>query len=239
MKSKIILMLSVIMGMTSCNVYHETSPAQVYNMGAASPTDEINITESLFNDKEAKISEENIQKILNGKYALPQSLRVAIVNIENVQTKRYYWDNEDYLSARQKYLDIMINNLQSQTRVQTVSLIPEILLPAPATFTGIREAAVRIQADIVIVYSVNGGLYSKYKLFSAEKYKAFATTQLLVMDVRTGLVPFTEVSTKSYESQKEKSDFNDDEARRRVQEQAVTQTLDVICQSINRFLSKQ
>ena len=40
------------------------------------------ITQSLFNDKAATISEENIQRVLDGSYRLPQQLRVAMVLLE-------------------------------------------------------------------------------------------------------------------------------------------------------------
>jgi len=202
------------------------------------PDDEI--TQSLFTDKNATISEDNIQILLDGYSFLPEKLRVAVVNVDNkpLVNRRYAWNDEDYLSSRQKYLSAMTTNLEAQDRVQKVTLIPDMMIPASPSFTTIREAAVRMQADVVLVYSIRGGLYSKYKAFSADEYKAFATTQVMIMDVRTGLVPFTTVVTDDYLSKKEKSDFNDAEAQRRVQEEAVLQTLTRVCMDINTFLGK-
>lgn len=237
------LFISAII-MSSCISMKETSP--YYGQGAVVTGYGINnmpdddITQSLFDDKDAKISEENIQKILDGKYSLPQRLRVAVVNIDNgpLIRKRYAWNDEDYLSSRQRYLATMTSNLETQSRVDKVTLIPDIMMSSAPTFTSIREAAVRMQADVVLVYSIKGGMYSKYKMFAADEYKAFATTQILIMDVRTGLVPFTTVVTEDYMSKKEKSDFNDSEAEKRTQEEAVQRTLEKVCTGINSFLSK-
>src|SRR5690242_19545317 len=66
------------------------------------------ITQSLFNDKASMISEENIQKILDGNYKMPQQLRVAIVRLEPSSQLRAYYLNrndEEYLKTQQSYLD--------------------------------------------------------------------------------------------------------------------------------------
>ena len=160
------------------------------------------------------------------------------MNLENGQLikRQYSWNDEDYLSSRQRYLTAMTSNLEQQERMNKVTLIPDIMLASNPTFTSIREAAVRLQADVVLVYSIKGGTYSKYKVFSADEYKAFATTQILIMDVRTGLVPFTTVITRDYTSKKQKNDFNNSEAEKRTQEEAVALTLKEVCESINTFL---
>jgi len=243
MKKIVFVFLSVSVVMSSCvSMKENTLPiydqVPVTGYGVMSPDDDI--TRSLFDDRDAKISEENIQKILDGKYSLPQRMRVAVVNIENGQLikRRYAWNDEDYLSSRQRYLTTMTTNMEKQQRVDKVTLIPDIMMATVPTFTSIREAAVRMQADIVLVYSIKGGTYSKYKMFSADEYKAFATTQALIMDVRTGLVPFTTVITEDYMSNKQKSDFNNDEAEKRTQEEAVMRALEKVCNDINSFLNK-
>lgn len=238
MKKTILLSLLIIGFVTSCNTVREIPPSATSQVvtGYGVETQTEDITQSLFSDKDATISEENIQRILNGKYTLPQKIRVAIVNLENVQYRRSYWNNEDYLSSREKYLNIITDNLKKHPRIESVSLIPQIMLPDYPTFSSIREGAVRMQADVVLIYSISGGIYSKYKLFKANEYKSFATAQMLMMDVRTGLVPFTRVISKDSQANKEKSDFNEDEALRRVQESSVLLTLEEICGDINVFL---
>ena len=198
------------------------------------------IIQSLFNDKASTISEEGIQKILDGTYRLPQQLRVAIVRIENNQQKRYYyWNDEDYLKTQQSYLDLFEDKFKHSTRVTKVSIIPDLLISKTPSFTNIREAAVRLQADVVVIYSISGDIYSKYKFFTKPDIKAFATTQLIILDVRTGLIPFSTIVTKDVVSQKKKEELDNSEAKNRIQNEAVLLTINEIAQKIAAFLTEK
>ncbi len=198
------------------------------------------ITESLFNDKTATISEENIQKILDGSYSLPQNIRTAIVKLKSTQNKRnYYWNDEHYLKSQQEYLDLFNSKLKQSERVTKVYKIPDLLIPRNPTFTDIREAAVRTQSDMVVIYFINSDLYLKYKMFSKNEIKAFATIQLVIMDVRTGLIPFSTIVTKEYQSKRQKNELNDTEAANRIKKEAVLLTIEEVGKKINEFLSNE
>jgi hypothetical protein len=110
------------------------------------------ITQSLFNDRSSTISEENIQKILDGTYRLPKQVRVAMVRLEPTAQQRRtywnYWNDEQYLKTQQSYLDLFSAKLQQSARVTSLSIIPDLLISRTPTFTSIREAAVRMQADV-------------------------------------------------------------------------------------------
>lgn len=196
------------------------------------------ITQSLFTDKAATISEEGAQKILDGSYRLPQKIRVAVVKLESAQQRRSWWSDEEYLKTQQSYLDLFTEKLKASARVTKLTVIPDLLLSKTPSFTQIREAALRMQADAVVVYAINGDLYANYKLFGKTDIKAFATTQLIVMDVRTGLVPFSTVVTKDFLSQKKKEELTEDEARRRIQHEAVLLTIGDSGSQLAAFLQK-
>jgi len=104
------------------------------------------------------------------------------------------------------------------------------------SFTNIREAAIRTQSDIVVVYSISSDIYSKYKMFSKTDIKAFATTQLIIMDVKTGLIPFTTIVTKDVQSKKQENELNDSEAVNRTKNEAVLSTINEIGEQMNDFL---
>ena len=233
------LSIIVIISITSC-----TTPKQlVTNSGLDNPGNDTLITQSLFNDKTSTISEENIQKILDGNYNLPQQLRVAIVRLENVlQSRRYYWNywsDEQYLKTQQSYLDLFSEKFKQSSRVINFSIIPNLLISHSPSFTNIREAAVRMQADIVVVYSITSDIYSKYKFFSKPDIKAFATTQLIILDIRTGLIPFSVIATRDILSQKKKEEVDNSEATNRIQNEAVLMTIQDIGQKITEFLNKK
>jgi len=230
------LLIIVIALLTSCTTTRPLSN----NSGTDYPSGDTLITQSLFNDRSSTISEDNIQKILDGTYKLSQQLRVAIVRLDNTTLqKRYYWSDEQYLKTQQSYLDLFSEKFKQSSRVTNLSIIPDLLISKSPSFTNIREAAVRMQADVVVVYSITSDIYSKYKLFSKPDIKAFATTQLIVLDIRTGLIPFSTIVTKDALSQKKKEELDNSEAASRIQNEAVLLTINDIGQRITEFLNKK
>jgi len=188
-----LLFIALLFG--SCGV-HPVASGAADNVGG-----DTTIVESLFNDKSSSISEENIQRLLDGTYQLPASLRIAIVRLETSKQRRYFWNDEYFQKSQQSYLDSFTVRLRSSPRVASVSVAPSIMMPSTPSFTSIREAAVRMQCNMVLVYSISGDYYSRYKVFKSPDMKAFATTELLLMDVRTvlneaALATISEVGTK-------------------------------------------
>ena len=210
-------------------------------IGQAGPAQEVQgqdtlILQSLFNDKSSNISEENIQKILDGNYRLPASLRIAVVRLDGSKQQRYWWNDESFVKTQQSYLDSFATLLRSSPRVVTIASIPDIIISKSPSFTNIREAAVRMQCDMVLVYSITGDIYSRYKAFSSPDIKAFATTELILMDVRTGLIPFSSTVTRDYFSKKTKEDLDLSQTRNRVLNEAALVTIHETGQRIVRFL---
>ncbi|WP_046755672.1 hypothetical protein [Kordia jejudonensis] len=230
--------LLVLFTFTSCAVGTQVGQNSGYP-SQASYEAETPITKSLFNDRSATISEENIQRILDGNYTLPQNLRVSLVKLESTQTQQYYYrNNEAYLKSQQEYLDLFTSKFGESDRVTKVSQIPDILISNNPTFTNIREAAVRTQSDIVVIYAINSDLYARYKLFSKSDIKAFATTQLIILDVRTGLIPFSTIITKEFQSKRQQNELNEAEAANRIKNEAILLTINEIGKQINSFLKK-
>lgn len=232
----LIAFISTVVAITSC----DTTRQMANPVNQASLSQDTFIIQSLFNDRSSTITEEGIRQILDGKYQLPQQLRVAIVRLDNNrQSRSLYWNDEEYLKTQQSYLDLFEDKFKKSSRVKKVAIIPDLLISKSPSFTTIREAAVRLQADIVVVYSISGDIYSRYKLFSKSDIKAFATTQLIMLDVRTGLIPFSTIVTKDTISQKRKEELDYPEARNRIQHEAVLLTINEIGQKISAFLSGQ
>ena len=194
------------------------------------------ITQSLFNDKNTSITEENIQKILDGSVKIPEKLRVAVIRLDQ-QERRYYWNNEEYQKMNQAYMDLITGKLKNSGRITKASSVPDLLISKPLTYTAIREAAVRMQADVAVIFTITTDTYSKYKLLSKADFKCFANTQLVILDIRTGLILFTSVVTKDAMGQKKENELDNSEALKRIQHEAALLTLDDIGQKVNEFLA--
>jgi hypothetical protein len=196
------------------------------------------ITESLFNEKDRTLSEENIQKLLDGKLNLPDTLRIALFRYG--MTNRYYskfynFADENLVKSQQSYVDTLMSSLKDNRRVQSVHPIPSLMLSSSPTMTQLRETSVRMLSDLLIVYSNTSDIYYKYKVFKKDEAKAFATTEVLIMDIRTGLIPFSTVITKDFLT-KTLKDETIDEARKRAEKEAIVLTLIEAGQRVNGFL---
>lgn len=196
------------------------------------------ITESLFNDKDRTLSESDIQKLLEGRLKLPDTLRLAVFKTgmnNHFYNKFYFQADENSVKAQQSYIDTLVAGLKYNTRVESVHPIPSLMLSANPTITQLRETSVRLLSDLLIVYSTTSDIYYKFKAFKKNETKAFATTEVFLMDIRTGLVPFSTVVTKDYYTKVIK-DESQDETRKRAEREAVILTLVEIGKQIDTFL---
>jgi hypothetical protein len=50
-----------------------------------------------------------------------------------------------------------------------------------------------MQADLLLVFRVSSDTYTQYRAFAKDKVKAYSTCEMVLLDIRTGLVPFTRV----------------------------------------------
>jgi hypothetical protein len=200
------------------------------------------ITESLFNDKDRTLSEENIKTLLDGKLILPDTLRVAVFKVgmnnhfySNMLYSRNY---EVSIKGQQNLFDSLAASLKQNARIEQVHSIPTMMLSTYPNITQLREASVRLQSDILIVYSTTSDIYYHQKIIKKDEIKAFATTELFVLDVRTSLIPFSTVVTKDYIAKEIKGELNA-ETRKRAEQEATLQTLMEIGEQVKKFLNKR
>ena len=107
----------------------------------------------------------------------------------------------------------------------------------PNIFT-LRESAVRLQADLFLVFSINSDIYYRYKAFKKDEAKAYATAEALLMDVRTGIIPYSEIVTHEKQVTKDNTlDLTNQDTQKRAENGAIQLTLEDLSTRLNRFLS--
>jgi hypothetical protein len=184
------------------------------------------ITQSLFDSKDRTISEADIQRILDGKIVPPDTLRVAVYKFSGRITRRYSerhypWADEDRLKIEQRILDTLITALRQSKRVQKVIVMPVLVTGYQPNIQQLREAAVRLQADMALIFTLESDLYQQYRAFKKDDVKAYATCESVLMDIRTGIIPHADVVTREAYGEKTAADLTLDDMRRRVQNSAV------------------
>jgi len=199
------------------------------------------ITQSLFSDKESTISEADIQRLLNGKIELPDTVRIAILNMNSTHSNynRYAWNNEEEMQTKRNQFELLKSKLESTGRTKKVFLLPKLMTKSNPTLTQLRESAVRMQADLLLIFHIKSDLYYKYKMFKKNEVKAFATCESLLMDIRTGVIPFSDVLTHDVLKKKEDEDFNNDELRKRAIQEASQMTLESLGNDLIDFFKNE
>jgi len=186
------------------------------------------ITQSLFDEKDRTITEENIQRLLNGKLVLPDTVRIAIHQYSRSPINRYYynyWSDEDFLKTQQAFVNVIVNSIAKSHRVKKIILIPGMMITSKPTITTLRETAVRLQSDLLLVFSITSDIYYKYRFLNKDEAKAYATTEFMLLDTRTGLVPYAQIVTKDFLTKKTDEDINLEELRKRAEKTAIIQSL--------------
>ena len=199
------------------------------------------LTESLFDYKDRTLSEEDIRRILDGKIAVRDSLRLAVFSFGGSMARygAWNWYDEESLKNQQQLLDTLTYTLTRSPRMEKVILLPTLVTGYKPTIHQLRESAVRVQADMLLVYSLHSDVFQKYRVFKKDEVKAFATCETVLLDIRTGVIPHTNMVTKSAQSIKEKDDFTTEELQKRALQQA---TLDALLETGNKvtaFLNEQ
>jgi hypothetical protein len=228
MKKHLFLLLILALSLSNCS-YRRAMQSELREP----------ITESLFADKDRTLSEENIQKLLDGKLLLPDTLRIALFRygMNNRSYSRFMnFADENAVKSQQSYIDTLVAGLKDNKRVKNVHPIPSLMLSSSPTITQLRETSVRLLSDLLIVYSSTSDIYYKYKAFKKDEAKAFATTEVLIMDIRTGLIPFSTTITKDFLT-KTLPDETIEETRKRAEKEAVILTLVETGTRIDTFIA--
>jgi hypothetical protein len=199
---------------------------------------------SLFPSDKSVLGEEAIQRILTSKFEMPKTIKVALFRLQDTQQERAiryygygYWRSEEYLKIQQTYIETLSSEISKSDRVIEVASIPSVLTPKEPSLPIIRETAVRLQADTIMVLKLTTDVYEKYRLFQSSQAKAFCTCEGFLFDVRSGLIPFSRIITKDYLATEEKNDANFTETMVRAQKEAALLALKALGQETVTFLA--
>ena len=198
------------------------------------------IATSLFSSDQAILGDEAVERILSSKLELPAKAKVALMKFPDADGSRYYgsyyWRDEEYLKLQQVQVDTLSKALLASDQIVEVTPLPSLLTPRQLSIPILREAAVRMQADLLLVFRVSSDTYSQYRAFTKDKVKAYSTCELVLLDVRTGLVPFTRVVSRERVELKQPTDFDLTETMRRAEQAAAAEALKIAAEDLVTFI---
>jgi hypothetical protein len=196
------------------------------------------IATSLFPSDQAVLGDEAVARILSSKLELPVKAKLAVMQFPDVEAweSRYYWRDERYLKLQQAHVDTLSRELLASDQIMEVTPLPSLMTPRQVSIPILREAAVRMQADMLLVYRVGTDTFSQSRLFTKDKVKAYSTCEVVLLDVRTGLVPFTRVVSRERLEAKQPADFDLSETMRRAEELSSADALKAAAEDLVSFI---
>lgn len=225
----LLVCMLVVVGCT-VPVSTSTRPAAYYDLNSSEAA-----TASLFSGDEAVLSDEAIGRILEFDYSPPSLGRVALMPFGREVWSE--WSEELALASSRMRTDVL-GQLVSSPRVYDASYLPSILIPDQKTVPHLREAAARYQADLLLVYRSYCRSFERYRLFGADRSKAYCGVEAVLLDTRTGLVPFTSVALESYEATENEVDINFRETVLKAQLNATADALAGVVNEIVIYLNE-
>lgn len=228
MSAVCVLLLPVL----GCDAVKSTRPDY---MSSADYQERQAASASLFASDNEVLHGETIEKILDVKVTIPKQARVAILHFG--RRGPWGWWSEELAELNEDLQKGMIETLQGCPRVSDASLLPSLMMPGRQTIPHLRAAAARYQADLLLVYRSQGRVFDKQRLLRPDQVRARCVVEAILLDVRTGLVPFASVAAQTYETEKAKQDYGFDETTAKAELKAVSLALTKIGTDLAKFLA--
>lgn len=141
---------------------------------------------SLFKGDAIVLSDAEIARILASPVTVASSNRLAVLKLGTTR----YW-SEEHAKAEEATVAALLSRLRSASAVTFAGELPKLLIPEKKTVPFLREAAARYRADLLLVYDTNVRTFTKYRTLGKDEVRALCSVEAVLLDVRTGLVPFT------------------------------------------------
>ncbi len=192
-------------------------------------------SESLFGTDEAVLRGANIEQILTSKVVIPQKARLAIMQFGERRT--HYWWSEEFAKLDEDLESGILAKLQNSKRLAEVSLLPSMMVPDNHSIPYLREAAARYQADLLLVYRSRSRNFDKTRFLKPNEVKAKCVVEAILLDTRTGIVPFSSTSAQEYIETKSKEDYGFSETTAKAELKALSLGLEKIGEDLDKFLA--
>lgn len=189
------------------------------------------LRQALLNGNEP-LTEGAIQKILSSKVILPQKINLAIVRLSDSE------DGIDFHVLDNELAEKFYKKENWGPRIQSLIPVPQMMLSRPVTLSGLRQAAVLLQADALLVIKPVSYVDWKFEWFENDTAKGMTSLEVLLLDSRTSVVPYTSLITETVEVVAKISDYNKYEMMNRARKSSETKAMLLIAPALHKFLSE-
>ncbi len=174
---------------------------------------------SLFPADQAAIGDAALTEILNGTLDLPATVRLAVVPVG--QTPSFSGFAPEF-AERSRAIDAQfLGGLRDSDRIDYAQYLPQMLTPREVSVPQLREAAARYRADMVLIVHTATRQYKNDRLLGKDRVRAYCDVEAVLVDVRSGTVPFSTNTTESFLATKAGNDLNFKDTIARANQEAI------------------
>jgi hypothetical protein len=190
------------------------------------------LQQSLFKGDQAVLSNEEIERILNGRIVVKDRHRLAVLGLG----PKSYW-SPIVADQDSQNMEHFLQELRSSSQFKEVRFVPSLLIPERRTVPYLREAAARFQADLLLVYTTRIQTFRQNRLLGSDEVRARCLAESVLLDVRTGVVAHTAVASEMIDVKKSQSDLNFSETIAKAEADATGKALLSLAKSVNSYFS--
>jgi hypothetical protein len=183
--------------------------------------------DSLFKGDQAVLSDQDIARILGTHINLSERHRLAILSLG-----RQNWWSDELAEVEARNSSDLLAAFKASPQFTEVRFLPSLLVPEKRTVPYLREAAARIQAELLFVYNTRIETFRRDRLFKSDQVHAQCIAEGVLLDVRTGIVVHTGRATQNISMQKTASDLNFNETVARAESQARGKAVVLLANSV-------
>lgn len=193
----------------------------------------VTLQDSLFKGDQAVLSDQDIARILGTPVRLTDRHRLAILSLSPINP----W-SEDLAETEAKNFDSLLQALKASPQLTEVRFLPSLLVPEKRTVPYLREAAARIQADLLFVYAARIQVFRRDRVLKSDEVHARCVAESVLLDVRTGIVVHTSRATENIAMKKAPGDINFGETVARAQSEARGKAVLSLANALTEYLAK-
>jgi len=209
------------------------------------------LSSSLMKSEQSILTEEAIQKLLNSKIVIPNQSKLAILRFEDNSSSNdyasyypsYWWGRSSYLRSSeyirnsQEYLNKIRESLEKTNRFTEITILPKILITESPSLIRMRESAALMQANLLLIYKTDSFLATDIGIFSKNRINAYGSVEIVLVDIKTGVIPYTHIFDGLHEEIEISGDKDIQETERRAEKNATLKVLGKATEDLVKFLT--
>ncbi|PYT10836.1 MAG: hypothetical protein DMF51_17290 [Acidobacteria bacterium] len=186
---------------------------------------------SLFKGDSAVLTDADIARILSFSFTVRPQNRLAVMTLGRASL----W-SEEYAKGQADNARAFMDRLKAAHAVREVAELPMLLVPEKQTVPYLREAGARFQADLLLVHQSRVRTFSKYRTLGKDEVKALCTVEAILLDVRTGIIPYTTSDSETISAKRGENDLNFEETVAKATVEAMGKAMNAVADNMATFL---